>query len=54
MANTGEYGDELGISPFAGHKAYLPRKSVFMGSFHYSGKTVKLSPRQAFCGLSLN
>lgn len=30
MVNTGEHGDELGISPFAGHKAYFPRKSAFM------------------------
>lgn len=41
MTNTGEHGDELGISPFAGHKAYLPRISAFMGSFHCSGKRVK-------------
>lgn len=41
MTNTGEHGDELGISPFAGHKAYLPRISAFMGCFHCSGKRVK-------------
>lgn len=41
MANTGEHGDELGIFPFAGHKAYFPRKCSFMGSFHCSGKRVK-------------
>lgn len=41
MTNTGEHGGELGISPFAGHKAYLPRINAFMGCFHCSGKRVK-------------